>query len=421
MTNLWSTNTPATFWQCRPNPSEEQWQAAIQRAAPILNLGVQPADIDVLLALVLGEAQFGPNHWRLSSAKRLYYLLKPVFPRTFTRALRRFYNLMAHNKSQLRWPIEAKYVRFQWEVIRQLLTITGKQSFSFKYFWPGGHRFAFVLTHDVESAQGQAYVRTVANLEESFGFRSSFNFVPERYPIDYNLMQELRERGFEIGVHGLKHDGKLFSSHAEFMRRVERINHYLKDFGAVGFRAPLTHRHPEWMQALDIEYDLSFFDTDPFEPIPGGTMSIWPFFIGRFIELPYTLVQDYTLTAVLGEKTPRIWLQKVDFIEKHYGMVLVNTHPDYLVDAVTWNVYVAFLQAMKGRGGYWHTLPKDVAYRWHARTSSGADDLSPPGTVRGKIKLNAKEDLIIEKQAMSENQFQNPNMGFAVKSTASQN
>jgi len=76
---------------------------------------------------------------------------------------------------------------------------------------------------------------------------------------------------------------------------------------------------------------------------------------------------------------------------------------------------------MKGRGGYWHTLPKDVAYRWHARTSSGADDLSPPGTVRGKIKLNAKEDLIIEKQAMSENQFQNPNMGFAVKSTASQN
>ena len=31
------------------------------------------------------------------------------------------------------------------------------------------------------------------------------------------------------------------------------------------------------MQALEIEYDLSFFDTDPCEPIPGGTMSIWPF------------------------------------------------------------------------------------------------------------------------------------------------
>ena len=45
------------------------------------------------------------------------------------------------------------------------------------------------------------------------------------------------------------------------------------------------------MRHLEIEYDLSFFDTDPFEPIPGGTMSIWPFFIGHFVELPYTLAR----------------------------------------------------------------------------------------------------------------------------------
>jgi hypothetical protein len=213
----------------------------------------------------------------------------------------------------------------------------------------------------------------VADLEESSGFRSSFNFVPERYPLDLVLIEDLRGRGFEIGVHGLRHDGKLFSSRSEFMRRAERINGYLQELDAVGFRSPLTMRNPEWMQALQIEYDLSFFDTDPYEPMPGGTMSIWPFILGRFVELPYTLAQDCTLTVVLGETTPRLWLQKVDFIERYCGMVLVNTHPDYLSDPLTWKIYSDFLQAMRRRGGYWHALPRDVARWWRARTDDRGD------------------------------------------------
>jgi len=135
-------------------------------------------------------------------------------------------------------------------------------------FWPAGQRFAFVITHDVETKEGQAYVRAVADLDESFGFRSSFNCVPERYRLDHELITDLRERGFEIGVHGLRHDGKLFNSHAGFMRRAERINVHLKELDAVGFRSPLTLRNPDWMQALEIKYDLSFFDTDPYEPMP---------------------------------------------------------------------------------------------------------------------------------------------------------
>jgi len=233
-----------------------------------------------------------------------------------------------------------------------------------------------VITHDVETAEGQAYVRTVADLDASYGYRSAFNFVLERYPLDYQLMADLRARCFEIGVHGLKHDGKLFNSHAEFMRRAARINYGLKDLSAFGFRSPLMLRNPEWMQALEVEYDLSFFDTDPYEPMPGGTMSIWPFMVGRFVELPYTLAQDHTLTAVLGETTPRLWLEKVDFIERYHGMALINAHPDYLSGAATRQVYTEFLAAMRARGGYWHALPRDVARWWRARADYGgfADD-----------------------------------------------
>jgi peptidoglycan/xylan/chitin deacetylase (PgdA/CDA1 family) len=393
MKNLWSSNTPARFWLPQSSVPAGVWQRAIEKAVPFLGLPVQPDDIAGLLAFVLGEGQFGPDHWRLSWAKHVYYMLKPVLPRPFTCLLRRVHRHRAGSTFPLGWPVEARYVRFQWEVMRQLLIATDKHSLSFVHFWPQGQQFAFVLTHDIETAKGQANVRAVADLDESFGFRSSFNFVPERYSLDDGLIEELRQRGFEVGVHGLNHDGKLFGSRREFMRRVKRINRHLKAFGAAGFRSPCTLRHPEWMQALDIEYDLSFFDTDPYEPIPGGVMSIWPFTIGRFVELPFTLAQDCTLTVILRETTARLWLRKVGFIQEYHGMVLVNTHPDYLLDAVTWNVYAEFLQAMKQREGYWHALPRDVARWWRARSDAVVEP-SLADAVRGNVKLAAGESIL---------------------------
>jgi len=131
--------------------------------------------------------------------------------------------------------------------------IVGRSSISFRHFWPAGHRFSVVLTHDIETEEGQALVREIADLEEELGFRSSFNIVPDRYIPDDRLMGELSERGFEIGVHGLKHDGKLFSSEKTFVKRSQAINSYLGKFNAVGFRSPLMQRNPEWMQSLNIE------------------------------------------------------------------------------------------------------------------------------------------------------------------------
>ena len=384
--NLWSANTPARFWCCQPQVPDDRWAVAVWGALPALGLSLQPHDMDELLALVLGEGQFGPDHWQLGLARRWYYTLKPLVPRALTHYLRRVQSPSARVGFPLGWPIEDRYAHFQWEVVRQLLIVTGRQALGYYPFWPKGQRFSFVLTHDIETGEGQGHVRAVADLDESFGFRSSFNFVPERYRLDRGLIADLRRRGFEIGVHGLRHDGKLFGSRAEFMRRAERINSHMKELGAAGFRAPLMMRNPEWMQALHVEYDLSFFDTDPYEPIPGGTMSIWPFTIGRFLELPYTLVQDHTLTAVLGEITPRLWLEKVDFIETYLGMALLNTHPDYLLDPVTWNVYADFLRVMSERQGYWHALPREVARWWRARGDASAE-APTSGEALGTVEL----------------------------------
>lgn len=369
--NLWSANHPKRFWRFVDEIPEAIWDEVILQALPLLEISCKKDDIDDILQLVLGEGQFGSNRWRLSLAKRIYYELKPFLPRSLIRMMRRFYQPLANDSFSLGWPIEERYPLFIWEICRQIMNLTGS---TYTPIWPEEKHYALVLTHDIETARGQEIVRQVADLEENLGFRSSFYFVPERYSIDQSLIGELKERGFEIGIHGLKHDGKLFSSRDEFERRSKVINNYLKTLGAVGFRAPLTHRHPEWMQDLEIEYDLSFFDTDPYEPIPGGTMNIWPFFIGHFVELPYTLVQDYTLTSILGEKSPRIWLEKVDFIEEHHGMALVNSHPDYLREKNTWDVYLQFLLKMRERHGYWHALPRDVANWWRVRSTGESNE-----------------------------------------------
>jgi len=365
MNKLWNLNTPQNFWKCQPNYDESLWEKAIQNAKPILDFSSLSDSVDVLIAKILGEEQFGDGHWKMSLPKKIYYDLKPFLPRPLTKLLRRIYG--KGGNMPIGWPVEDRYVRFLWETLRQLLILSGKERIFFRNFWPANYAYALVLTHDIETEKGQAQVRKIVELETEYGFRSSFNFVPERYKLDLKLIQDLQDRGFEVGIHGLKHDGKLFSSKRIFDRRIKKINQYLRKFNSVGFRAPLTHRNPYWMQSLQVEYDLSFFDTDPFEPMPGGTMSIWPFMMGAFVELPYTLPQDYTLIEVLNDKSPKVWLDKAEFIAEHFGMVLLNSHPDYLLSMDNWDIYAGFLREMKYRGGYWHALPKDVAAWWRDR------------------------------------------------------
>ncbi len=372
-------NQPSVFWRLLdPRFTQEEWADAIRGAAgclaglPAVACGIDPRRV---MADVVSESQFGPDHWCLSRSKRLYYgfvrYLLPDFLRT---ALRTTLLSRQRTRSALNWPVEDRYVRFQFEIVARLMAAKRLRSISHIRFWPEGKRFAFVLTHDIETAEGQRYVRTIAALEEKFDFRSSFNFVPEKYRVDLDLIGELKSRGFEVGVHGLKHDGKSFASKEAFDARAESINRYLKQWGAVGFRSPMTHRNPEWMQALEIEYDLSFFDTDPYEPMPGGTMSIWPFVMGRFVELPYTLSQDHTLMVTLAERTPRVWLEKVEFIRRHQGLALLNAHPDYLRVPARFTIYEEFLNAMSRRTDCWHALPRETARWWRDRAAVDAGD-----------------------------------------------
>src|SRR5262245_52448059 len=258
-------------------------------------------------------------HSALQVSLHVYYLAKPMIPPVVRFAMRHWYSMPLRWANAGSWPIPAACtVPIGWPG------------------WPGGKRFAFVLSHDVEGRKGLERCRTLAELEMPLGFRSSFNFVPEGdYRAPDELRDFLRKHGFEIGVHDLHHDGKLFRSRRVFKQAVPRINHYLNAWDASGFRAGFVRHNLDWFKHLNIRYDASTFDNDPFEPQPDGMNTIFPFWVERsdgtgYVELPYTLVQDSTLFLVLREKTNVIWKQKLDWVAARGGMALMIVHPDYM-------------------------------------------------------------------------------------------
>ena len=311
-----------------------------------------------------------------------YYQIKPAIPRRLQISLRR---VVASQKRKVyadKWPIDPSAAKHPegW---------TG---------WPDKKKFALILQHDVDGLTGLKRCVRLMELEKERHFRSSFNFVPEDYPTPTTLMQQLVESGFEVGVHGLKHDGKLFRRPADFCAKVPRINHYLRKWGAVGFTSPSMLRNLSWIAELDIEHSCSTFDTDPFEPQSGGISSIFPFLASNnaktrtCVELPYTLPQDHGLFVILKEKDIGIWKRKIDWIAENGGMAALNTHPDYMSfdgaapgrEEYPVALYLDILDYIQTRyaGQYWHVLPRDMARYW--RTTAAAKSQETLATKKSK-------------------------------------
>ena len=69
------------------------------------------------------------------------------------------------------------------------------------------------------------------------------------------LRDELARGGFEVGVHDLRHDGKLYRSRRMFAQKALRINQHLKDWSATGFRSGFMFHKLDWLHDLNIDYE----------------------------------------------------------------------------------------------------------------------------------------------------------------------
>jgi hypothetical protein len=322
-------------------------------------------------------------------ARTTYYRVRPLLPRPAQIRLRRLIvPLQAHARFP-RWPIETA-LHDLYDQLFRLVAMVAREPVPWLSPWPRGREWALVLTHDVESANGCRAIHVLRDIETKLDLRSSWNFVPDRYPLDVSVVDDLRARGFEIGVHGARHDGRDLASRKLLEERLPVMRTAAERWQAVGFRSPATQRAWDLMPLLQFDYDSSYPDTDPYEPQAGGCCTWLPFFNRDLVELPLTLPQDHTLFVLLGHTDESLWLEKTEQLRAAGGMALLNTHPDYQLEGLLARAYRSYLRSVTDDSTVWAALPAEISAWWRRRAATTIERRNGAWTSIGPAEAEAE-------------------------------
>ena len=306
------------------------------------------------------------------AAQRLYYLLRPFMGVGLRKHLQKV-RLSGWDKIPFpRWPVDRTVDTLMESAMTLVLKSHGQSSIPFIWFWPDEAPACVMMTHDVEGQAGLDFCDELANVDDSCGIKSAFQLVPEGREEQWQrTAARLRQRGFEVNLHDLNHDGQLFANREEFLRRARRINQYARDFGCDGFRSAVMYRDQSWFNAFEFSYDMSVPNAAHLEPQRGGCCTVMPYFVGDILELPLTTAQDYTLFHILNDYSTTLWKEQIRLIRAHHGLISFITHPDYLVGRRERAVYVDLLHHLtdlRERYGTWIALPGEINRWWRDRS-----------------------------------------------------
>jgi hypothetical protein len=304
-------------------------------------------------------------------ANSLYYMARPILGVSVRRHLQKLRLAGWRSIAFPHWPVDRTVEQIHETMLRLCVQAHDGQEVPFIWFWPEGLPSCAAITHDVEAVKGRDFCPTLMDLDESFGIKSSFQLVPEkRYELSQPFIESIRARGFEVNVHDLNHDGRLFANEAEFFDRARRINQYGRAFGAHGFRSGALYRNLAWYGALEFSYDMSVPNAAHLDPQRGGCCTVMPYFIGKILELPVTTTQDYSLFYILNQYSLDHWKSQIAQITEKHGLASFIIHPDYVAERRTRDTYkslLAYLADLRSKGKAWIALPREVNQWWRAR------------------------------------------------------
>jgi hypothetical protein len=319
-----------------------------------------------------------------------YVPSRTTFPNRLTQ--RAYYTIRRVIPEQLRWRLQ-RHAYFGWEGVRfphwpvdttvesilqtlwtLLLQASGAPKLPFVWFWPDGYSGAACMTHDVDTAAGLEFCPALMEIDATFGVKSSFQLVPEeRYKVSERICDEMRQRGFEVNIHDLNHDGRLFTGGRRvFLKRAKAINSYGHKFGAQGFRSGMMYRNQGWYDGLQFSYDMSVPNVAHLEPQQGGCCTVMPYFAGEMLVLPLTTTQDFALFQILGEHSTDLWERQLCAILQKNGLATFIVHPDYLRSRTDQRVYKQLLSqvsVLHSEGVLWVASPGEVNRWWRQRSS----------------------------------------------------
>jgi len=237
-----------------------------------------------------------------------------------------------------------------------------------------GKRFALVLTHDIDSRTELDLIDGIRMGERTMGVRSSWGFVPDvSWPSD-PLVGSLVEDGCQVYWHDLAHDGQMPWLRLDELRAridaIDRSSTWARNVST--FRSGQLLMSPRLFNVVSGRFaiDMSIPDSERGGPYGSvvGCGSVIPFKMGRVLELPMTMPQDYFLERVYG-LGPRaifdLWMAKVDHIARVGGVAVLNTHPMWVnpVDPSKgdmWSMYRRFIEVVSARPDVLVATPDEV-------------------------------------------------------------
>ncbi len=304
--------------------------------------------------------------------RKVYYATRELLPLAVRRQFQRLYLRGWRELIFPSWPVDFTVDTLHEQLLRLAMKAMGIQRVPFIWFWPDGAASCLVMTHDVETSVGIGFTSGLMDMDDSHGIKSSFQIIPGgRYKIPDGYFEEIRKRGFELNVHDLKHDGSLFQDHAQFLRQAAKINEYVHTFQSLGFRAGAMYRNQDWFEKLDVSYDMSVPNAAHLEPQRGGCCTVMPYRIGKLLELPLTMTQDYSLLHMLGDYSIDLWKRECEQILRRNGLISFIVHPDYVVEQRARKVYLellGYLSHLCANKTLWTALPGDVNRWWRNRS-----------------------------------------------------
>jgi peptidoglycan/xylan/chitin deacetylase (PgdA/CDA1 family) len=212
--------------------------------------------------------------------------------------------------------------------------------------------FGVIMTHDVDTREGYDFgLSKFVEIERAEDMVSTFNIVPKsfEYELSPDFITSLLHDGFDIGMHGLHHDGRFaFLPEEEQRTRIVNAANRAKELGipSVGYRAPWLHRTKQMIRFLTeaaFDWDSSFPDTDDstIGYASTGSRTVFPFYPlyreeqlwkhSPVLEIPVSMPQDWTLLyyyKLSEESILRVWKKKMEYIKKQGGLATFIVHPD---------------------------------------------------------------------------------------------
>ena len=301
-----------------------------------------------------------------------YYLLRPMLPLAIRKRLQR---LVFRRRRMCRfpaWPVDCSVENILEQLMALTLRASGVREIPFIWFWPNGRDSALMMTHDVEGQKGADHCDFLMDLDDSYDIKAAFQLIPEgAYKGLDEIVSKIRARGFELNIHDLDHDGRLYEQKALFEKRASKINKYGRHYGMEGFRSGSMHRNQEWFDMLDFQYDMSVPTVSHLEPQKGGCCTVTPYFVDNILELPLTTIQDHGMFYILLDRSIVLWKQQIEMILAHHGLISFIVHPDYIIRPAECEQYrelLEHIQSLRETRSIWVALPGEINRWWRERS-----------------------------------------------------